>query len=221
MYRRYMSLALGDTRTRKDFDLLGWYEYKREIEQRYREHIKGTRWERGDRFYQLHDRQDLKHYFYKGRYRRLILLERLCNYFRLIGKLPERPIISLEDFIVHLHWFKDTFTKDPETIMGDLQTIDKYLYRDILYSVLYKDVHIYYRYRVSPRLVRYLSEGIIGIMNRTKGKVTLRLSNYSKKYFTKGESEIIEESKDGYAAIIRDRVQYYRDYMEGYRCVSP
>lgn len=215
-----MSLALGDSRTRKDFDLLGWLSYKRETEQRYREHIKGTRWEKGDKFYQLHDRKDLKHYFYKGKYRRILLLEKLCNYFRLTGRLPEHLIISLEDFIVHLHWFKDTFQKDPETILSDLQTIDDYLYRDILYSVLYKDIHLYYRYRVSPRLLRYLTDGTINILDRSRNKVTLRLNEYNRKYFTKGEAHIIEEANGEPIAIVRDRIRYYKDYMEGYKCIT-
>lgn len=220
MYRRYMSLALGDTRTRKDFDLLGWLSYKNEIENRYREHVKGTRYERGDRFYQLHDRQDLKHYFYKGKYRRLIILEKMCNRFRLLGVLPEHSFLPIEDFIVHLHWFKDTFNKEPEAIKEDLSSLDPYTYRDILYSVLYKDVHLRYMYKVSPRLLRYLSKGDILIGNRINGKGTQHLIGYNKKYFTKQEASLLEEANGEPIAIVRDRVRYYRDFEEKYRCIT-
>lgn len=212
MYRRYMSIALGDTRTRKDFgDFIEWNDYKRDTEEKYRKLQKGTFRDRTSTFYYLHDRLELKEWFRKKKVRRLILLERMVERLRLLGKLPERLYLSLEDFIVHWHWFKDTFIKEHPQIMKDLETVDNELYWDIYYSVLYKDVDVQYRYRVGL----HTRAGKDCTINRVNNRVVSNLGEHQIK--TYGKATYGHDEGD---CIIRDRVRYFKDYFERLRVIN-
>ena len=194
---------------RKNFDNeLDWVLYKNKVVEDYL-NDPNRRQRVRDKFHQLHDEREYRPFFRVGSYRKIYLAERQCNWMRAQGTLPERPLLSLEDFIIHLHWFKTTFTDTPEKIREDLASLDTYMKKDILDSVLYKDVYIGYMYRVTRRMTRYLLTGKVYSENRLTHRTYKELP-FNEKYFTKRERDIL---KGDYImrGIVRDRMRWYLD----------
>ena len=216
----YVKRKLGLKESRADFETdLDWAVHKAKVIDAYIKDREATGYIYRSNFYKIHDLKDYKSYFKKSKYRRLILLEKMCDRFRATGILPDRPRLLLEDFIEHLHWYKDTFNKSYDEIQEDLSKLDKGLKEDVLYSILYKDVYIGYLYRVSPRLGMYLRTGAIYSKDRISGKSLKRIDGVSARYFTKGEMDIINKMNTCVVGVVRDRICWYKDYYERMRQV--
>ena len=136
-------------------------------------------------------------------------------YYYLLAEADKLPLdlryrVSLEDFVVHLRVFGDTFSKDSRTLLGDLNTLSNEDYFRILDSVFDTNTLIIYMYRVRKRLLIYLKKGIIYTTSRVTHKLLNRVDSIPKNYFTLREKKVIDYK--GEVCLIRDRVRFFKDY---------
>lgn len=208
---------LGITQTRKDFESdLDWNLFKRDTIERYKRDREARGYVFRDNFHKIFGGKDLLKLIKVRKYRRIILIERMCELLRLRGLLPEHTNICLEDFIVHLHWYKDTFEKSPEEIREDLKDIDNNLYWGIIDSVLYEGIDVIYRYRVSPHLIRYIKKGYVYSFDRVMGRPRRRLYGSTGNFFKGKDLRLVEKAKANELVLVRDRLMWYKDTYRGY-----
>lgn len=141
----------------------------------------------------------------ESEFRRLPVLER---YYRDTRGTPN---LSLEDFTIHYHYFRDTFTKTPDEIRDDLKALDTDTSNDILDSVFYKDIYVTYMYRIRRRLLIYLKKGILYTEDRVTHSLRRQVEGDPKRYFSLRELKCINAPN---VCLIRDRVQFFKQHLE-------
>lgn len=113
--------------------------------------------------------------------------------------------LSMEDFVVHLHIWGDSFSKTPKEIRKDLDTVSDKDYFRVLDSLYTDVVHLP---RLRKRVLIYLRKGHIYSAGRVSHKLYRRLSGIPDKYFTKKELEAISKG-----IITCNRVNFYRGVL--------